>query len=120
MPHLSPFHIQRPPVAGAGGSGEGGALTHPRPEGAQPQRIKRARPAWPRPPLPRRTPPRATGGRLREVNPDGLGLGVVLEARRPQLTPEPRFLEAAERQRRVEEVVGVDPYGARADCARRL
>src|SRR5262249_57622281 len=73
----------------------------------------------PRPPDPRRPDARvprwATRGALREIDPDGLGLGVVLETGRAHLAPEPRFLEPAKRQRRVKEVVGVHPHGAGAD-----
>ena len=80
--------------------------TKPRLDGAQPQRGSGRMRAWSSRPL-RTSPPApsrlAARLRLGKIDPDRLDLGVEVQTASPQLPPEPRFLEAAERQSRIEE-----------------
>src|SRR5690349_1290192 len=59
----------------------------------------------------------AAGARCR-VLPDVLRLAVLVEARRPELTPDARSLEAAPLGVRHVDVVVIDPHGPGAQSAR--
>src|SRR5438093_1997408 len=68
--------------------------------------------------LPNRFSRASSPSRLLEIDPDALHLRVVAQAFRPEVAPEAGGLVAAERDRGVVEIVGVDPDRSRLEAAR--